>query len=112
MNNRSIERAYRILAEKGSNTNLDLIGRTNGLDTLINKNPSQEDDYVAPSTMASTVEAVIGAVYLDSGMESVARVMQNLGMMTKLVRRTGTKVPVSEEAKSPLVSTSTSRNRK
>ena len=57
--------------------------------------------------MAATVEAIIGAVYLDSDMKSVTEVMQNLGMMARLVRRTGMKVPVPENAKSPLASTST-----
>ena len=84
-----------------------MIGRTNGLDTLINKNPAGQDDYVGPSTVAATVEAIIGAVYLDSDMKSVTAVIQNLGLMARLVRRTGMKVPVSEQAKSPLVSTST-----
>lgn len=83
-----------------------MIGRTNGLDTLINKNPSDKDANVGTITMAGTVEAIIGAVYLDSGMESVPEVMQNLGLMPRLVRRTGTKVPVSESAKTSAVSTS------
>lgn len=56
--------------------------------------------------MAGTVEAIIGAVYLDSDMKSVTGVMQNLGLMPRLVRRTGVKVPVSESAKPPVVSTS------
>ena len=99
-----------MLSDIGSNTNLNTIGRTNGLDTLINKNPAELDDYVGPSTVAATVEAIIGAVYLDSDMESVTGVMQNLGLMARLVRRTGMKVPVSEEAKSPLASTSTADN--
>jgi len=38
--------------------------------------------------MASTLEAIFGAVYLDSGMKSVTQVMQNLGIMPTLVRRT------------------------
>ena len=96
-----------MLSDVGSNTNLNMIGRTNGLDTLINKNPAELDDYVGPSTVATTVEAIIGAVYLDSDMESVTGVMRNLGLTAKLVRRTEMKVPVSEEAKSPLASTST-----
>ena len=98
------------MADVGSNTNLNTIGRTNGLDTLINKNPAEPDDYVGPSTMAATVEAILGAVYLDSDMKSVTEVMRNLGLMARLVRRTGTKVPVPEDAKSPLESTSTVDN--
>lgn len=56
--------------------------------------------------MAGTVEAVIGAVYLDSGMKSVTEVMQNLGLMPRLVRRTGMKVPISKSVQSPAVPTS------
>lgn len=60
--------------------------------------------------MASTIEAIIGAVYLDGDLESATAVMQNLGLVAKLVRRTGTKVPASEKAISPLVSTSSADN--
>lgn len=90
----------------GSNANLDMIGRTNGLDMLINKNPSDKDANVGAVTMAGTVEAVIGAVYLDGDMKSVTQVMQSLGLMPRLVRRTGMKVPVSESVKSPAMSES------
>ncbi len=40
--------------------------------------------------MASTLEAIFGAVYLDSGMKSVTQVMRNLSIMPTLVRRTQT----------------------
>ena len=83
-----------------------MIGRINGLDALINKNPSDKDALVGSVTMASTIEAIIGAVYLDSDMKAVTGVMQNLGLMPRLVRRTGMKVPVSESVKPPIVSTS------
>ena len=106
MVNCCIERLNRVLSDVGSNTNLNTIGRTNGLEAFINKNPGGPDDYVALSTMASTVEAIIGAVYLDGDLESATGVMQNLGLVAKLVRRTETKVPSSEKAISPLVSTS------
>lgn len=85
-----------------------MIGRTNGLDTLINKNPSDKDANVGAITMAGTIEAIIGAVYLDGDMKSVTQVMQNLGLMPRLVRRTGMKVPVSESVESPAMSTSSS----
>lgn len=62
--------------------------------------------------MAGTVEAIIGAVYLDGDMKCVTQVMQNLGLMPRLVRRTGPKVPASESAKSLPVSTSTGGNNK
>ena len=48
--------------------------------------------------MAGTVEAIIGAVYLDGGMHAVPPVMQTLGLMPKLIRRTVPKDIVAEEA--------------
>ncbi|CAD6584555.1 MAG: hypothetical protein ASARMPRED_001799 [Alectoria sarmentosa] len=102
----SRERLSRVVSDVGSNANLDMIGRINGLDALINKNPSDKDALVGSVTMASTIEAIIGAVYLDSDMKAVTGVMQNLGLMPRLVRRTGMKVPVSESVKPPIVSTS------
>ena len=98
------------MSDVGSNANLDRVGRANGLDPLINKNPSDGDASVGTLTMAGTVEAIIGAVYLDGDMKCVTQVMQNLGLMPRLVRRTGPKVPVSESAKSLPVSTSTVGN--
>ena len=54
--------------------------------------------------MATTVEAVIGAVYLDSDLKSVTEVMRTLGLMPRRVRRTRMNAPVST---SPAASTST-----
>ena len=99
-----------MVSDVGSNANLDMIGRTNGLDALINKNPSDKDANVGAITMAGTIEAIIGAVYLDGDMTSVAQVMQNLGLMPRLVRRTGIKVPVSGSVKPPAMSTSSIEN--
>ena len=56
--------------------------------------------------MAGTVEAIIGAVYLDSGLKNVTMVMENLGLIPRIVRRTGMKVPFTEGAEPPVVSTS------
>lgn len=55
--------------------------------------------------MASTIEAILGAVYLDSGMKSVTEVMQKLRLVPRLVRRTQPKEPITESVKSPAVST-------
>ena len=87
-----------------------MVGRVNGLDALINKNPRGKDASVGSVTMAGTIEAIIGAVYLDSSMKSVTEVMQNLGVMPRLVRRTGKKIPVSESEKSSSVTTSNVEN--
>ena len=99
-----VERLYRVVSDVGSNANLDMIGRDAGLVPLINKHPKDSSNAVSPTTMASTVEAIIGAVYLDSGIKSVATVMQNLGLTPKLVRRTGMKGPLPENSKSPATS--------
>lgn len=71
----------------GSNANLDKIGREHGIDACIQSNPGQPD-FVPPLLMATTVEAIFGAIYLDSGIKSVTKVMQKLGIMPTLVRRT------------------------
>lgn len=64
----------------GSNTNLDRIGRVTGLVAFVNRNPSTLG-AVSPVTMSATVEAVLGAVYLDSDMNTVKRVMNTLGLV-------------------------------
>lgn len=76
-----------MVSDVGSNENLVKIGLENGFEACINLNPSQWGP-VPPLTMAGTVEAVLGAVYLDSGMKSVGSVMQNLGLMPRLIRKT------------------------
>ena len=83
-----------------------MIGRTNGLDVCINKSHSVGDAYIGTITMADTIEAIIGAVYLDSDMKSVTEVMQTLGLMPRLVRRTSKKAPISKSVRPPVVSTS------
>ena len=81
-----------------------MVGRTKGLDTLINRNPSNDKASIGAIQMATTVEAVIGAVYLDSDLKSVTEVMRTLGLMPREVRRTRMNAPVST---SPAASTST-----
>lgn len=61
------EQFSQTLSQVASNANLDRIGRQRGLQTFVNKNPSQGRD-VSPITMAATVEAILGAVYLDSNL--------------------------------------------
>ena len=100
---------YRVVSDIGSNANLDNVGRTHSLDELINKNPSDKDGSVGQITMAATVEAILGAVYLDGDMKSVTKVMWNLGLMPKLVRRTVPKVSAKESAKLPATSSSVVR---
>ncbi|KFZ19309.1 hypothetical protein V502_03722 [Pseudogymnoascus sp. VKM F-4520 (FW-2644)] len=65
----------------GSNANLDRVGRLNKLEAIVNRNPSQLG-AVAANTLTATFEALIGAVYLDSGGTTTrARlVMERLGL--------------------------------
>lgn len=74
-------RASDIVQQVGSNANLDRVGRLHGLDVFVCRNPAQ-GDYVSPATMTTTVEAILGAVYLDSDIGNVSRVMQTLGLVS------------------------------
>lgn len=68
------------LSQVASNANLDRIGRQRGLQRFVNVNPSQRQ-VVSPITMAATMEAILGAVYLDSNLEEVGEVMRTLGLV-------------------------------
>lgn len=63
----------------GANANLSAVGLASGLSTVINAHPGQFGP-VGPVTVASTVEAILGAVWYDSGKDlgAVRRVMQTL----------------------------------
>jgi ribonuclease III len=65
----------------GSNANLARIGFAKGLDLLICMNPSHIGP-VTPSMMATSVQAILGAVYLDCGLElnGLKHVMTTLGL--------------------------------
>ncbi|KAK3989422.1 ribonuclease III domain-containing protein [Cladorrhinum sp. PSN332] len=71
----------KVLSEVGSNELLDTLGRRLALDKFVTKNPCQQGD-VPRTTVASTVEALIGAVWIDTGNEfhQVQVVIQNLGI--------------------------------
>ncbi|GIK05201.1 hypothetical protein Aspvir_009305 [Aspergillus viridinutans] len=56
-----------VVSSVGSNPHLAQTGSKAGLENLILINPSQAS--VSPGVMAQTVEAILGAVYLDSGMD-------------------------------------------
>lgn len=64
-----------------NNGNLDHIGRANGLQHCINKNPAQ-GNVVSQGVMSATVEAVLYAVYEDTGSTTgtVRIVMNTLGL--------------------------------
>lgn len=50
-----------------------------GLERYIAKAPGA-GGQVSPKTMSDTVEAIIGAVYLDGGVDAVQAVAGNLGI--------------------------------
>ncbi|KFY32893.1 hypothetical protein V495_08635 [Pseudogymnoascus sp. VKM F-4514 (FW-929)] len=62
-------------------TGLERVGRLLNIDEIVNRNPSQQGS-VSPRTITDTVQAILGAVYLDSGrsIDSVRLVMANLGL--------------------------------
>ena len=69
-----------IIAHRGSNVNLAITGRNHGLDGFVNKNPSQ-GNTVSNNTIAQTVEAILGAVWIDSkNMATVHEVMKTVGL--------------------------------
>ena len=63
----------------GSNANLDRVGRAIGLERFIYGNHSGK-------AVADTVEAILGAVYLDSGFKKVKEVMDTLDLVSKARR--------------------------
>ena len=86
-----------MVSSVGTNENLNIVGRQHGLQNLINDSPGRialrraRVEGIAPLTLAGTVEAILGAVYMDGGMEPVAEVMQKLGIMAPTIRRIGRK---------------------
>lgn len=69
--------AYTTLSQSiTSNKSLDLIGRRNHLDRYIILPDSAKG--VASKTMTATVEAIIGAAYIDGGLEAAKTVLESL----------------------------------
>jgi ribonuclease-3 len=71
----------RTTSEIVSNQNLTKICTHTGIAYYINGNPSLHGEQ-SPKTMTATVEAIIAAVFLDSGktIETVRTVMASLGL--------------------------------
>lgn len=76
----SLETYDRIRKSIAGNQNLHSVGLANNLGAFVNL--AGGASTVSPVTMAATVEAIIGAVYLDSNnMDSVKAVMRTLGLI-------------------------------
>ncbi len=77
----TIEEISNTLNRYGSNISLAGHARELELERYVIKNPCQHGE-VSPTTLASTVEALIGAVWLDSGndFEQVQWVITYLGI--------------------------------
>jgi ribonuclease III len=75
-----VEAGQNIVSRLSSNNHLATIGKNLGLERCINPNPSQKD-VINDSLVADTVEAIIGAVFLDGGLEASERVMEILGVL-------------------------------
>ncbi|KAF2278957.1 uncharacterized protein EI97DRAFT_372268 [Westerdykella ornata] len=60
------------------NNNLEDVGRHSGLHHCVVTNPGTPT--VSPRTMATTVEAILGAVHLDGGDAALGQVMDTLGL--------------------------------
>lgn len=67
------------LSDVASNNNLALVGRLHGIDNLIDRNPCQQGALSA-SSISTTVEAILAAVYQDGGLVAVRSVMRTLDL--------------------------------
>ncbi|KAI5457495.1 ribonuclease III domain-containing protein [Mariannaea sp. PMI_226] len=61
-----------------SNENLARVGKEHGLDGCINVNAGT--NQISPAMVATTVEAILGAVEQDGGREALGKVMNQLGL--------------------------------
>ena len=67
-----------------SNDNLTGVGVARGLDDCVMLNPGTTQ--VSSNTMATTVQAILGAVHVDDGDVALARVMVTLGLIHDLLQ--------------------------
>lgn len=76
---RNIGRGNNLVSTIGSNANLAKVAREVGLDDHVILNPGHIG-AVSDKTLATTVEAILGAVYLDSDkdMDAVKTAMSQL----------------------------------
>jgi ribonuclease-3 len=79
----TIEVAHDLSSSIGSNENLIQCAGDNNLERFINRNNSFSNREIPPRTMSTTVEALIGAVFVDSGesLSAVKVAMRGLGQI-------------------------------
>lgn len=70
----------RIIQKVNCNANLDRAGSRTGLAAFINQTPSTSG-FDHPVFIAAAVRAILGAVYLDSNIDTAKRVMNTLGLL-------------------------------
>ncbi|KAL1953358.1 hypothetical protein VTO42DRAFT_2979 [Malbranchea cinnamomea] len=77
----SRDESTRVINTVASSNNVALVGYQHNLNQFIYPNPSQ-GRTISNSTMASTVQALLGAAFLDGGrnIDTVQQVMQTLGL--------------------------------
>ena len=77
-----VDKSANTLSKAGSNKNLEALGKRLGVDGSVTKNPCQKGGGVPRTTLASTVEALIGAVWADSesNFAQVQAVIRALGV--------------------------------
>ena len=63
-----------------NNANLARLGRVVRLETFVNSNPSQHGS-VSDGQISDSVEAIIGAVYMDGGEQALEGVMRIFGLL-------------------------------
>lgn len=80
--NQNVEVADRLLRERAGNEALVRVERNTGLDAHVISAPGHRGP-VSPKPLATTVEAVIGAIYLSSGKDlaTVRAAMVALGLI-------------------------------
>jgi len=81
------ETGHRIITFSTSNVRFSTIGRKIGLDRCLNVSHAQ--NFVSDSQVADAVEAVIGAVFIDGGSDSLPGVMKKLGIIYSTGRKWG-----------------------
>lgn len=69
--------------------NLAEAGRLSGLDSLVRLGEELKSEGCPASVAADVIEAVIGAVYRDGGLEEAAGIVENMVLLSDALREAG-----------------------